>query len=169
MLQLRGTKLKRFIRKIPKHNKDIVIIAENIQYGMNVGSIFRISDAVGVKKLYLAGISKTPSHKTVREVGRSKHKVVDWEYIKETESIVKELKDEGYRIVALEITDESFPYYDFVNKDAKIAVVVGSEMYGITKKTLGLCDSSVYIPMYGKGKSLNVHVSLAVFLYSLLS
>lgn len=168
MQQLRGVQLKRYIRKLPKHDKDIVVVCDNVQYGMNVGSIFRIADGAGITKLYLCGISKTPSDKTVREVGRSKHKTVQWEYVKDTSELLPKLGEEGYEIIALEITNESIPYYNFNPLSNKIAIVVGNEEYGITKKTLSLCDTSVYIPMYGKGKSLNVHISLGVFIFNLL-
>jgi 23S rRNA (guanosine2251-2'-O)-methyltransferase len=168
MKQLIGIELKRFVRKMPKHNKEIVLIAENIQYAMNVGSLFRLMDAVKITKLFLTGISKRPPNKTISDVGRNKHKVVNWEYVNNTEDVIKKVKSEGYEIIALEITDESILYTN-IKQANKIAVVIGNETYGIVKSTLALCDKSVYIPMYGKGKSLNVHVSAAVFLYYLIS
>lgn len=167
MKQLLGVALKRFVRQQESHGKELVLIAENIQYPTNVGSLLRIADAVGLKHLYLTGVSKTPDHSKVREVGRKKHRVVAWTYERDTMVVIEGLKKQGYRICALELTDESVEYHTY-RQDTKVAIVVGSEVYGVTRKTLALCDDSVYIPMYGKGKSLNVHVAAAVFLYHLV-
>ena len=42
---------------------------------------------------------------------------------------------------------------------------MGHEDHGVTRATLAVCDAAVFVPMYGKGLSLNVHVALAVVLY----
>jgi tRNA G18 (ribose-2'-O)-methylase SpoU len=47
-------------------------------------------------------------------------------------------------------------------------VVVGHETDGVTKEVLDMADVIVEIPMFGVNKSLNVHVSAAVVLYSLM-
>jgi len=47
-------------------------------------------------------------------------------------------------------------------------LVVGNEDHGVPNKILDKCDNSVFIPMYGRGKSLNVHVALSVVAYHLL-
>jgi tRNA (guanosine-2'-O-)-methyltransferase len=70
-------------------------------------------------------------------------------------------------IVALEVTDQCSPYYA-ADYPRRVALVLGNEDHGVTRACLGLCDSAVFVPMYGKGRSLNVHVSLAVVGYHLL-
>ena len=80
---------------------------------------------------------------------------------------MEELKGQGYWIVALEITDECQPYW-VVDVPGKVALVLGNEDHGVTRSCLALCDAAMFVPMYGKGKSLNVHVSLAVVGYHLL-
>jgi tRNA (guanosine-2'-O-)-methyltransferase len=49
-----------------------------------------------------------------------------------------------------------------------VALVLGNEDHGVTRACLALCNAAIFVPMYGKGKSLNVHVSLAVVGYYLL-
>jgi tRNA (guanosine-2'-O-)-methyltransferase len=80
---------------------------------------------------------------------------------------LEELKGQGYWIAALEITDECQPYYT-VDAPAKVALVLGNEDHGVTRTCLALCDAALFVPMYGKGQSLNVHISLAVVGYHLL-
>jgi tRNA (guanosine-2'-O-)-methyltransferase len=46
--------------------------------------------------------------------------------------------------------------------------VLGNETKGVYPQTLSLCDGAVYIPMYGKGPSMNVHVAGALVAYQAL-
>lgn len=169
MKQLRGTPLKRFLRNLPPPPSptELVVVCQSVAYPINVGSIFRIGDALGVTEIVLAGITPTPPNPTVTKVGRDKDRRVPWRYVKEPESALEELRAEGFWIAALEITDDSQPYYA-VDYPARVALVLGNEDHGVTRSCLALCDAAVLVPMYGKGKSLNVHVSLAVVGYYLL-
>lgn len=169
MKQLRGIELKRFNRKSEKHNKDIILILENIQYATNVASIFRTADAINVNKIILTGIShKPPFGKELRQTSREKEKSVRWEYEEFTAIAINKVRKQGYTIVGLEITDESKDFKEFNFNTNKICVIVGNEGYGIVRKTLEKIDSTVFIPMYGKGASLNVSVSLAILLYKIV-
>jgi 23S rRNA (guanosine2251-2'-O)-methyltransferase len=94
---------------------------------------------------------------------------VAWEYIEKNHNLINKLKKEEYQILALELTDTSVSIDKYVSKliPNKLAIVVGNEVYGITKDTLNYCDDSVHLQMYGKGSSLNVTVSLGILLYIL--
>ena len=167
MKQLLGTPLKRFLRDWRRDNPlqiDLAVVLQSVAYPVNVGSLFRVADAVHVSKMFLCGITPTPPNKTISKVGRDKQQTVSWYYEKQTEDALVILKDEGYHICALEITDEAVPYYAFVYP-RKLCLVLGNEDHGITRSVLSLCDSSVFVPMFGKGRSLNVHVSASIVLY----
>jgi tRNA (guanosine-2'-O-)-methyltransferase len=169
MKQLRGTPLKRFLRNLPPPPQptDLVIVCQSVAYPVNVGSIFRIADALDVREVVLSGITPTPPHPTISKVGRDKDRRVPWRYVDRPETALKELRDQGYWIGAMEITQQSRPYYT-VNYPPKVALVLGNEDHGVTRACLALSDAALYVPMYGKGKSLNVHVSLAVVGYHIL-
>jgi 23S rRNA (guanosine2251-2'-O)-methyltransferase len=167
MKALHGTPLKRFSRDFKRRNPirhDIAVILQSVQYSVNVGSIFRIADAARVEELVLTGITPTPPNPTVVKVGRNKHKCVPWRYTKEVKQPIAELKDDGYRVFALEITEDVRPYYE-IDWPTKTCLVVGHEDHGVTRATLALCDDAVFVPMWGKGLSLNVHVALAIVLF----
>jgi 23S rRNA (guanosine2251-2'-O)-methyltransferase len=169
MRQLRGTPLKRFLRKLPPPPRptDLVIVCQSVAYPVNVGSVFRIADALEVEEVVLTGITPTPPHPTISKVGRDKDRRVQWRYVDRPEAALEELRAEGYWIGALEITGECRPYYS-VDYPPRVALVLGNEDHGVTRACLALCNAAVYVPMYGKGKSLNVHVSLAVVGYHIL-
>jgi len=169
MQQLRGTALKRFLRKLPPPPRptDLVIVCQSVAYPVNVGSVFRIADAMGAVQVVLTGITPTPPHPTISKVGRDKDRRVPWLYEEQPEAALQGLKEQGFSLVAMEITEQCVPY-DQADYADRVALVLGNEDHGVTRACLALCDTAVFIPMYGKGKSLNVHVSLAVVGYHIL-
>jgi 23S rRNA (guanosine2251-2'-O)-methyltransferase len=169
MRQLRGTPLKRFLRGLPPPPRpsELVVVCQSVAYPVNVGSIFRIADALDVKEVVLTGITPRPPHPTISKVGRDKDRRVPWRYVDRPEAVLEELRAQGYWIGALEITNESQPYYA-VDYPPQVALVLGNEDHGVTRACLALCQAAIYVPMYGRGKSLNVHVSLAVVGYHIL-
>ncbi len=145
-----------------KQERDIVIIAENMSYARNVASLFRIADALHASKVYLTGESHHPPFgKDLGKVSRGKEKVVAWQHLPTTAEVIEILKKESYEIIAVEQCEESQTYTDVVYPQ-KVAFLVGSEMFGLAKKSAELADQAVVIPMFGKGGSINVHVALAV-------
>ena len=169
MKQLRGTPLKRFLRSLPAplSPAELVVVCQSVAYPVNVGSIFRIADALGAGEVILTGITPRPPHPTISKVGRNKDQRVPWRYVERPEAALRDLRERGYWIVALEVTDLCHPYYG-VDYPQRVALVLGNEDHGVTRACLDLCDAAVFVPMYGSGKSLNVHVSLAVVGYHLL-
>jgi 23S rRNA (guanosine2251-2'-O)-methyltransferase len=169
MKQLRGTPLKRFLRALPPPPSpvELVIVCQSVAYPVNVGSIFRIADGLDAAEVLLTGITPTPPHTTISKVSRDKDRRVPWRYLERPETALEELKGKGFYIAALEITDNCQPYYA-VSYPQRVALVLGNEDHGVTRACLALCDGAVFVPMYGKGRSLNVHISLAVVGYHLL-
>ena len=170
MKPLIGTELKRFLRNYKRANKpthDLVAILQSVEYPANVGSIFRVADGAGVSELVLTGITPTPPHPTIDKVGRFKSLKVPWRYEQDPVQAISDLKADGYHVVAVELADTAVPYHTF-SYPLKTCLVVGHEDHGITKATLAACDTAVFLPMYGKGRSLNVHVALSIILYHIL-
>lgn len=170
MKQLRGTPLKRFLRdwrRAHPRMTTLTLLLQSVAYPVNVGSLFRIADAAGVSQVILSGITPLPSTHAVNKVSRDKQNDVPWSYVERAEDAIATLKSQGFSICGLEITDASTPYYDMEVPD-KLCFVLGNEDHGLTRSVLSLCDTSVFVPMYGKGHSLNVHVSAAVVLFHVL-
>ena len=71
----------------------LIIILDNVRSGLNVGSAFRTADASALEKIYLCGITATPPHKEILKTAIGATKSVDWEYVKDTASLVKELQN----------------------------------------------------------------------------
>ncbi len=168
MKQLRGIELKRFLRKIKHPGAEVYLLLENIQYARNVAGMFRTAEAFKVKKIFLSGISrKPPFGKDLQKASRKKEQRVPWEYIEASGNVINKFKKRGFDILGLEITDNAMALEKH-KTSKKTLLVVGNETYGITQSTLDKLDKTLYIPMYGKGSSLNVGVACAVTLYKLI-
>lgn len=170
MKQLRGVELKRQFRHLPKRDKAIVLVLENIQYAKNVANMFRTAESAGVAKIFLTGISQRPPFgKGLKKVSRGAEDEVSYECADKTLDILPKLKSEGYYLIAVELTDTNILLPNLKThlqgKD-KVCFIAGNEDSGVNRTTLELCDAAVTIPMYGKNPSLNVTVSVGIVLFS---
>lgn len=167
MKALRGTELKRFIRKLERPDVDLVFVLADVEDPINVGSIFRVADAADVTKMILAGITPQPPHRLIAKSGRNKDKRVKWEHVPDAVAALDSLRAAGYTCIALELTDDA-RLYDETDYPRKVALVVGHEDHGVTKRALAACDFAIFLPMHGKGASLNVAMSLGIAAYHVL-
>lgn len=146
--------------------RPIYIVCDNILDTYNIGSIFRLADAVAVSKVYLCGASETPPNVKIARAAIGTEKWIPWEKKQTAKDAIIALKKEipKIKIVAVEQGKGSvdFRVADF---SLPIAFVLGHETTGVSKSALKLCDEIVEIPMFGVNKSLNVMVSLGVILY----
>ncbi len=170
MRPLIGTQLKRFLRDYRReHKPDMTFAAllQSVEYPANVGSIFRIADGAGLEELVLTGITPTPPNPAIDKVARYKSLRVPWRYEQEPSEAAQGMKAKGYDLVAVELAEDAVPYHTF-SYPRQTCFIVGHEDHGVTKAVLAECDAAVFIPMYGKGLSLNVHVALAIVVYHAL-
>ena len=108
---MRKLKLQELNRVDPETYKQqpkvsIVLVLDNIRSGLNVGSAFRTSDAFGLEKIILCGITATPPHREILKTAIGATQSVDWEHQKETAEAIQQLKKEGYQIIGVEQVDE---------------------------------------------------------------
>ena len=163
--ELRTTAVDEETAKSIKKNP-ITIILDNVLDTYNVGSIFRLADAVAAEKVILCGQTLTPPNSRIKKASINTWQWVEWEYEKNTIDVVKKLKDQGVKIVAVEQDPRSKPFYK-EQYDLPLAIIVGNETTGVSKEVLDVSDMIVEMPMWGVNKSLNVMVSLGIVLYEI--
>lgn len=168
---LNAAQLRKYQGKSEKakvKRSDIYIILDNVLDTYNIGSIFRLADAVAAKKIYLCGGTETPPNHRIKKSSINTTEIVDWEYAESTAELIRKLKIENskLKIVAIEQTNNSISYNQF-GYTFPIALVVGHESFGVSSEVLELCDGVVELPMYGINKSLNVVVSLGIVMYNM--
>lgn len=155
-------------------NQDIIVIIHNIRSTYNVGSMFRTADTAGVSKIYLTGYTPSPVdrfgryRRDIAKTALGAEKSVQWEHYKEIGKAIKNIKKEGFYIIALEQSSQAIDYKKIKPKQ-KTALVVGNEVRGLSKVVLDKCDVVVEIPMHGQKESLNVSVALGIALFRILN
>ncbi|MCS7229942.1 MAG: RNA methyltransferase [Candidatus Kryptonium sp.] len=154
------------LKTIERH--PIYVLLDNIRSVYNVGSIFRTSDAALIKKLYLTGYTPHPPRKDIEKTALGAIESVPWEYHKNPTDVIRTLKQENVKIVALEITEESIPYWDIKADYFPLCLVIGNEITGISEEVLSMCDLAIEIPQFGIKHSLNVAVAYGIAIYELI-
>lgn len=151
-----------------KKKIDLVVVLDNIRSGMNVGSVFRTVDCIGASKIFLCGISPQPPHKEIFKTAIGAQDTVDWYYWEDISACISNLKAEGYSILGIEQTDKSIALSDTqVNRDDKIAIVMGNEVDGLSDSILLLLDQAIEIRQFGTKHSLNVSVCAGIVLWEM--
>ncbi len=146
------------------HTRAIRLLAYNIRSLWNVGAFFRTCDALNVEKLILAGYTGQPPRKEIAKVALGADDTVPWEHHEDPLQVMQQHKEEGWQIVALELTPDSVPLQELKAAD-KVLLVVGHELTGVPSEQLALCDAVTCIPMLGHKESLNVAVATGMALY----
>ena len=189
--KLTGFKLTRGMlcamrRKKPVRFQDVcagkqkIAILENIMNPTNVGAIFRSAAALNMEAVLLTPGCSDPLYRRASRVSMGTVFQVPWTFIQDDnemrcerenlwpEQAIMELRDLGYKTVALALTDDSVSIDDPVLvKEEKLAVILGTEGEGLMDKTIELCDYTVKIPMSHGVDSLNVAAASAVAFWQL--
>ncbi|MEI6296778.1 MAG: TrmH family RNA methyltransferase [bacterium] len=152
---------------------EVFLILDNIRSNFNVGSIFRIADCAGIKKVFLVGVTPSPidrfgrDNKELKKVSLGGENSVSWEKVSSVSRLIGKLKKDGFEIVSLEQGANSIDYKKFKIKSPTV-IILGNEVNGIPKNILDKSDKTIEIKMEGKKESLNVAVATAVVLFRIL-
>lgn len=152
------------LKKIP-----IVIVLDDVRSLNNVGSAFRTSDAFALEKIYLCGITGTPPHREINKTALGATESVDWEYYEDAMKLTKNLKLNGYKIIAIEQADKSCYLDDYIPDYNKLALIFGNEVSGVKHEILEFADDVVEIRQFGTKHSLNISVSIGIVVWDILS
>ena len=160
-------------RERSRAKNEYVVILHDIRSVINVGALFRTADAVGVSKIILSGFSPTPIDRFGRvradfaKSALGSEQTVAWEYVKTPMAAIKKLKREGFVVVGIEQDKRSVDYKK-IQKQPKMAFILGTETTGVSPSLLKQCDIVAEIPMRGMKESLNVAVAAGIVLYRIL-
>ena len=172
MRKLKNIELERLtIEEFKKADKfPIVIVLDNIRSQNNIGSAFRTGDAFRVESIYLCGITATPPHRDIHKTALGAENTVDWKYFDATNSAITLLKENGYKIVAVEQAAQSTMLQHFkLDASEKLALVFGNEIDGVDESIMEIADYCIEIPQFGTKHSLNITVSMGIVIWQLAS
>ncbi len=161
-------------------NHKIIVIAHDIRSTHNVGSLLRTAEGLGVDHVYFTGYTPYPIHEhdarlphIARKLDAQIHKtalgaesLITWSVHADIMQLLRDLKNDGFAICALEQSDRSVPLAAYKPK-RDVAVLLGREVEGISTEILAQCDDIVEIPMFGQKESFNVVQAAAMTLFQL--
>lgn len=146
----------------------IYLVLDNVKYSGNLGPIFRIADALKIKKIFFCknNTEELNVHqvRVLKKTSRGLINHVKWEYAQSCTEVLRELKAENVSVYCIE-TGESSQILSHMEYKYPLALVFGSENYGISQEVIDMADATLKIPMLGTGKSLNVASCLSIAVY----
>jgi 23S rRNA (guanosine2251-2'-O)-methyltransferase len=147
----------------------VIAVLENIRSAYNVGSVFRTADAFLLQAVYITGYTCTPPHKEIKKTALGAEESVEWKHFANANEAVAFLKNDGYKIYAVEQAVNSLPLHKLqIEPTEKIAVIFGNEVSGVEQTTINQCDGCIEIPQMGMKHSLNIATAAGVVLWELI-
>ncbi len=147
----------------------VIVVLENIRSAYNVGSAFRTADAFLLESIYTTGYTAHPPHKQISKTALGADESVHTRHFADAAAAIDELKRNGYKVLAVEQAENSYPLHRFNTGDnEKIAIVFGNEVSGVEQSTILLCDGCIEIPQLGMKHSLNISVAVGIVLWELV-
>jgi 23S rRNA (guanosine2251-2'-O)-methyltransferase len=143
-----------------------IIVLDNVRSQSNVGSIFRTADAFLTEAIYLCGITARPPHREIQKTALGATESVTWKYFSDTISAVSELKEKGYKIIAVEQVEGAVSLQDLqINTGERYALIFGHEVNGVAQEIIDFCDKCIEIPQFGTKHSFNIAISVGIVLW----
>jgi len=146
---------------LQKNRSDIIMIFENIDYNINIGCAIRSNNAFLGKAVYICGRRKYDKRSTA---GTNHYENIY--HADTTKEVIEHVKSLGYYVYAIDNIMEYSPVNLMdTTLPKRAAFVFGEEGPGLLSETIDLCDSMLYIGMYGSVRSLNVAVAAGIVQY----
>lgn len=153
----------RLAEKLP-----VVIVLDNVRSLHNVGSVFRTADAFRLRAVFLCGYTGTPPNKEISKTALGATETVEWKYFTTTAKAISDLRTNGFRICAVEQAEHSISLAEFqFERGEKLALIFGSEVYGVDQEIINQSDSCIEIPQLGTKHSLNIAVAAGVVIWEI--
>ncbi|NOR19035.1 MAG: tRNA (guanosine(18)-2'-O)-methyltransferase TrmH [Xanthomonadales bacterium] len=155
-------RLKRLDAVLAMRQPDLTVFAENLHKPRNFSAMVRSCDAVGINEMHVL-----PGEDNLRTHWKTSQGAEKWMSIKTHQDIdaaCKHLKKNNFRLLAAHLSDTAIDYRE-VDYTQPVALVLGTELFGVSDTTLSYADQQISIPMMGVTQSLNVSVACAIVLY----
>lgn len=137
-------------------------LVDNVRSAFNVGSILRTAEGVGVRHVYLCGISAPASAPKVAKTALGAEGRVPWSHHRNARELADELIGAGHELWAIEIAPGSASLFDAPPPTGRTIAVIGNELAGIDPALVERCARVLHIGMAGSKSSFNVAVAFGI-------
>lgn len=151
---------------VPKNEPPFILVLDGIEDPHNFGAILRTAEAAGVHGVVIRKARQVPVTQTVIKVSTGAAEKVPIALVPNIAEAIRALQDENITVLGVEIDGKR--YYNEVDFQAPVALVIGSEGKGLSHLVKERCDEIIRIPMRGQINSLNASVATGVVLYEVL-
>lgn len=170
MRKLRHTEIprpdSRELTDLPRH--PVVLVLDNIRSAHNVGSILRTADALRLEEVICCGFTPPADHRSVYKTSLGSEETVPWRHAESAPDVIRHLRNDGYSIAALELTDQPDSADQLDVSRFPLALIAGNEVDGVSDALLPLCDLALEIPQFGAKQSFNVAVATGIMAHDLV-
>lgn len=150
---------------LSRRQVSLTIVLEDVHDPHNASAVLRSCDGVGILNVHLVYVHEEPPRRSfARTTSASAAKWVRLHYHDSIEDCYTALRQQGFRIFATALGEESVDLYD-VDFTQPTALVFGNEHRGVSRSAIEGADATLFIPMQGMVESLNISVACAVSLY----
>ena len=146
-------------------DKPFIVILDHLEDPHNFGAIIRTCEAAGVDGIIIPKDRSVSVNSTVMKTSAGALNNMKICMVTNLNRCIDELKDKGIWIVGSDMTDSVS--YDSIDYDMPVAIIIGSEGFGISRLVREKCDFVVNIPMKGKVNSLNASVAAGILIYKI--
>lgn len=149
-----------------KNEMPFILILDGIEDPHNLGSIIRTAETAGVHGIIIPKRRAASVNSTVSKVSAGAVEYMKIARVNNINETIRYLKEQGVWICGTDMDTNTI----YTNQDYKmpIAIVIGSEGFGMSRLVKENCDFLVKIPMKGKITSLNASVSAGIIMYEVV-
>jgi tRNA (guanosine-2'-O-)-methyltransferase len=159
-------KREKIDRVLTNRTKHVTIVLEDLFQQHNMSAVARTAEILGIQDIHI--VESRNAYAINKSIARGSANWLDMHRYKDVVTCMKQLKEDGYRIVATTPHARANTLPD-LSLDHKLAFIFGTELKGITQPVIDHADEFVMIPMYGFTESYNVSVSVGLCLYDALT
>lgn len=154
------------LEDITQKSDAFVVILDHIEDPHNLGAIIRTCEASGVDGIILPKNRSVSVNATVMKTSAGALENVKIANVSNLKNTIEKLKKDGFWIVGTDLVNSVD--YRTIDYSGKIALVIGSEGFGMSRIVRESCDFIANIPMYGKVNSLNASVASGIMIYEVI-
>lgn len=145
--------------------KPFIVILDHLEDPHNFGAIIRTCEAAGVDGIIIPKDRSVSVNSTVMKTSAGALNNVKICMVTNLNRAIDTLKEKGLWIVGTDMTDSVS--YNQIDYNMPVALIIGSEGFGISRLVREKCDYVVNIPMKGKVNSLNASVAAGILIYKI--
>lgn len=159
-----------FDRLIRERTDYVTLVLEDLYQSHNQSAVMRTADCMGIQHVHI--IENRNVYDTSSTVSQGAREWLTLHRYREqannTPAAIRQLREEGYRIIATTPHTDDVLIDDLDIEKGKMAFFFGTELTGLSPLVLEEADEFVKVPMYGFTESLNVSVCAALLMYSVM-